>query len=487
VALCLNAAGGIGRIDAESETLIPIGGAFDLAHSLRADGFDASEDGTGRGTPIVPIDLRQTSRGDKLTNNRAHGSGGAPGHGVGAAGDPAFTVSERGQAIAFDTTQITHPENRSNPKPDGPSPSLAKGAHPPAIAFSVKDHGAGEIAPTLRAGGHDSSHANGGCMPAVAFNWQSGGDARGLKAQAQAQALSRSQTPAMQCGMQVRRLTPRECERLQGFSDRIKTCRIEVCGDQQKSRARADNPSLRSPSAAGSVAAKQSTETALSVEPPLHVSHHRTSKPAAVSVEIDSEAGTMRLAIPASGWFALVRIADESARTFLATPSGDFARLIVATLSSRERTAHPGKAGAPQSSKHSSPLENGNLAVVLSGQEIADAAENAESVMAAAIQCFTFTTSEVGSSFQNCDWSLQTLCSCVVRAIGSFIPAEIPLGDSFSIELTHRTPYTLIPYRGKPAADGPRYKALGNSMAVPVVRWIGERIQLVERLSSRHA
>ena len=37
--------------------------------------------------------------------------------------------------------------------------------------------------------------------------------------------------------------------------------------------------------------------------------------------------------------------------------------------------------------------------------------------------------------------------------------------------------YTLILYRGKPAADGPRYKALGNSMATPVMRWIGERIR----------
>jgi len=36
--------------------------------------------------------------------------------------------------------------------------------------------------------------------------------------------------------------------------------------------------------------------------------------------------------------------------------------------------------------------------------------------------------------------------------------------------------YTLVTYRNKPAADGPRYKALGNSMAVPVMRWIGERI-----------
>lgn len=36
--------------------------------------------------------------------------------------------------------------------------------------------------------------------------------------------------------------------------------------------------------------------------------------------------------------------------------------------------------------------------------------------------------------------------------------------------------YTLIPYGGKSAADGPRYRALGNSMAVNVMSWIGQRI-----------
>ena len=37
--------------------------------------------------------------------------------------------------------------------------------------------------------------------------------------------------------------------------------------------------------------------------------------------------------------------------------------------------------------------------------------------------------------------------------------------------------YTNIPWRNKPESpDGPRYKALGNSMAVPVMRWIGERM-----------
>jgi DNA (cytosine-5)-methyltransferase 1 len=40
--------------------------------------------------------------------------------------------------------------------------------------------------------------------------------------------------------------------------------------------------------------------------------------------------------------------------------------------------------------------------------------------------------------------------------------------------------YTAIQYRGKPAADGARYKALGNSMVVSVVRWIGQRIQMLE-------
>lgn len=44
--------------------------------------------------------------------------------------------------------------------------------------------------------------------------------------------------------------------------------------------------------------------------------------------------------------------------------------------------------------------------------------------------------------------------------------------------------YTNVPHRGKPAADGPRYKSLGNSWAVPCARWIGERIQAVEAIKT---
>jgi hypothetical protein len=114
-------------------------GPLDVATAVNAHGGPHGRLDFESETFVVPIDMRQASRGEKLTNNRPEGSsGGAPGHGVGDPGDPAFTVSERGQAIAF----------------------------------SCKDHGAdaGETAPTLRAMGHDGSHANAGGQVAVAFD-----------------------------------------------------------------------------------------------------------------------------------------------------------------------------------------------------------------------------------------------------------------------------------------------------------------------------
>lgn len=50
--------------------------------------------------------------------------------------------------------------------------------------------------------------------------------------------------------------------------------------------------------------------------------------------------------------------------------------------------------------------------------------------------------------------------------------------------------WTLIPYRGKPAEecpDGPRYKAIGNSWAVPCARWIGKRMQAVDEIGGKDA
>lgn len=143
------------------------------------------------------------------------GGNGRPGDSVQSAGylipDIAWTLQERDSKgsdskgsdsstkeghlipapLPFEPNQLTSPHNRSNPKPGDPAPTLANNAHPPAIAFSSKDHGgdAGELAPTMRSGGHRDSHANAGVPPAIASR------------------------------LSVRRLTPLECERLQGFPD----------------------------------------------------------------------------------------------------------------------------------------------------------------------------------------------------------------------------------------------------------------------------
>jgi DNA (cytosine-5)-methyltransferase 1 len=94
------------------------------------------------------------------------------------------------QVLAFDTTQLTSPSNYSSPKPGDPCHPLAAGAHIPAIAqpmatvTDMRGLGDGHVAPTLRA-----------------------------------KETANDFAPMLQTAMQVRRLTPVECERLQGFPD----------------------------------------------------------------------------------------------------------------------------------------------------------------------------------------------------------------------------------------------------------------------------
>jgi DNA (cytosine-5)-methyltransferase 1 len=109
-------------------------------------------------------------------------------------GDVAATLSTRSgtgcetgpTVLAFDTTQVTSKANVSNPKPGDPCHPLAAGAHAPAIAFTqVSD-----------------------CLTS----------AYGTKWNGNASANNGSLF-ALSPAMAVRRLTPRECERLQGFPD----------------------------------------------------------------------------------------------------------------------------------------------------------------------------------------------------------------------------------------------------------------------------
>jgi DNA (cytosine-5)-methyltransferase 1 len=231
-----------GRMDFETETFI--------AHSLSADGFDASEDGTGRGVPMIPIAIHTAhtqSNGSGFSDGIAHTLEGG--------------VS---QAVAFN---LRGRDGGAMPEvSDAASLRAASGGSSNSyVAFSAKDHGAdaGDIAPTLRSMGHDNSHANGGGQLAIAVTLHGsdgttstasyteistsfGARAPGGIENSATTAVLQEQSVAwsgeltastdiagtLQRGgeggridgvmtpqMAVRRLTPRECERLQGFPD----------------------------------------------------------------------------------------------------------------------------------------------------------------------------------------------------------------------------------------------------------------------------
>ena len=188
-----------------------------IAHSLRAEGFDASEDGTGRWTPLVA--MPQVS-GPILSHRRGVPSSDevAQGHlvaqtltsgGTGARGhlDPVNTTLIA-EPLAFDTTQMTSATNYSNPKAGDPCHPLASGAHPPAVAFDARQSDVlqyGEKTGPLDTDGHTM-----GVLSACEI--------------ADTLSVGANQTTGFKSdiasvGMQVRRLTPRECERLQGFPD----------------------------------------------------------------------------------------------------------------------------------------------------------------------------------------------------------------------------------------------------------------------------
>lgn len=116
--------------------------------------------------------------------------------------------------VAFDTTQLTSPANRSSPQPGDACHPLAAGAHAPAIAFPANLSG------TQCASTENLSPAIGAINPtAVAFQ----SSQSGVRLAETHATLDANNGPRRHNGvlaaMQVRRLTPVECERLQGFPD----------------------------------------------------------------------------------------------------------------------------------------------------------------------------------------------------------------------------------------------------------------------------
>lgn len=223
-----------------------------VAHSLRAEGFDASEDGTGRGTPIVPVAMPLTAGMAKSASRMPHEQGAL------VPVQQPFVLMERGRDGQQNLEYRQDGSANAILTPNGGRGGLGVGAvaHPiafdclaggetglsigdvpgalhgggksggrAAICFSSKDYGADAqegVTPTLRAMGHADSHANAGGQLAVAFdlNQITSKTNRSRPDPAVHHTLpGTSCPPHLALPWAVRRLVPNECERLQGMPD----------------------------------------------------------------------------------------------------------------------------------------------------------------------------------------------------------------------------------------------------------------------------
>ena len=181
-------AGGMGRLDYETETLV--------THALRGEGFDASEDGTGRGTPLVPVAFSSKDHGADASEDLSPTLRAMPHHGSHANGGGQMAVAVPLQEVGKRTgVSTTDPRAGIGIGEDGdPMFTLQAGARHGVAAYAfqprIARNGRGDMGDLVNA-----------------LNAQSGETGKGDAA------------PCVVAGMAVRRLTPVECERLQGFPD----------------------------------------------------------------------------------------------------------------------------------------------------------------------------------------------------------------------------------------------------------------------------
>lgn len=309
---------------------------------------------------------------------------------------------------------------------------------------------------------------------ALRTNPASGPDGVGVQADHAYTLEARAEVQAVAAASAVRRLTPRECERLQGFSPIREEIKIAVCIDSQKHVANADLSCRKWQSNASPVGDHELPQSASAAETDLITCQAGRAPLVVVTVRTNS-AGS-HLEIHSRGKLAWsASTADVSSRSHPSTQNAAIAAEIAQAARDLALEIRTGKAESLRSISLSTQAKNGATSALKSGVEREASASDA--VIGANLA--KFTTSALGLLIPISGSTVATSLCSVLAAISGCIPSET-LPERFSLLLELESPYTLIPWRGKPAEecpDGPRYKAIGNSKAVPVVRWIGRRIQ----------
>ena len=369
-----------------------------VAHTLRASGFDASEDGTGRGTPLV-----------------------------------AFNWNAQVDQMNFDANTT-------------PPLTCSQGAAIGPLSFAQNQAGevrVSDITNTL----NTNSNASGRNAPLAHVN------------------------------MAVRRLTPTECERLQGFTSVIERAEIRVCLDHQKGSVSAEVKCLRWLNSVWRAEGKGRSDHARFADADSLKSRVGQNAHAVACVRMSSEPEVQ--ALLSAGRFHLFASGAENqnlCRQFM--PLENIVRALAQLGQEAVRSVRYGEVESLPNMINFTPQESGNLRAAMFGRGSAGNAKDAE-VNPLASTKFTTSKEDQKSPILSSSERI-SLCSALI-AIASFIPEKTLAGNFVDIVFEFERDWTNIPWRGKETSpDGPRYKALGNSMAVPCMKWIGKRIAAVD-------
>lgn len=268
----------------------------------------------------------------------------------------------------------------------------------------------------------------------------------------------------LQEGLRIRKLTPIECERLQGLPEIKKSCIIRVCSDNQKNLVNAEDQNLKSLNVVGNAEREDLKEIALSVEKNLNISSLQTSDAVEADVHIYCEEN--KVEIHSRNKLLLSVSGAENKEAFHPLKSAvDFAQLVVGLNTIVDRTTLSGEEGLLQRSNPLVVKESGKSAVSLYGKGITQLVEDVKKDSTTLSKLLKSTTLDPFIQV-NKEQLIQTLFSCVVLVIFGYIPEKIKSKNTLTFQITSKVGYTFG------VSNTQRYKMLGNAFNVDVVAWI---------------
>jgi len=271
----------------------------------------------------------------------------------------------------------------------------------------------------------------------------------------------------------IRRLTPIECERLQGFPELESFINFSIqnnilCLELQKSYVNVEMLNHKSPKYVGNVEKKDLKENVLSAEQNLNINNQQINKPVQKNVLINCVGEKVEILNHGKSSSFVNYVKNQN---LLVQPIKEeiFAQLIAGINITLEKTITFGKEELLQKEQSLIQVKNGKMFVKLFGKGIMQLVKDAKIDLIILNKHLKFITSN-HLDLKKIDSNWIISFSYVINAIIGFIQKEINQENLF-LQIYNRQGWTI-------GSDTQRYKQCGNAVTVNVIEAIVNKVQL---------